>query len=273
VERRQRVPWGMESIVFRSAPQVHTVHSCIATTPVYRANCCLPTVSVANIPSSAARSAGISCSSASRPASSPPVRLGGGAAHQSPSGGCRAQSRRPALEQLRSDSSPPAAAGGALIEGDFPRPRHFSRRIAAGPERSYSRRVGAVVTAADARDHETTGTRSASSLTPSLLARRLGIRGEELKPSSGAAPARRGQDVGPGRDPAQNGPPHDRGVGHHEATPNLGFDMLPRSASSSPRALGHHLQPSRARDAKATHAPRGKGDPPRRRHLRRRRIL
>src|SRR3954469_25774942 len=84
--------------------------------------------------------------------------------------------------QLRSDFQ--AAGGGSevrLIEETFRALTISLDESQRARERSYVEAVGAVVTAADARDHETSGHSFRVSLYAIALAKALGIRGEELK--------------------------------------------------------------------------------------------
>jgi putative nucleotidyltransferase with HDIG domain len=84
--------------------------------------------------------------------------------------------------QLRSDFR--AAGGGSevrLIEETFRALTISLEESQRARERSYVEAVGAVVTAADARDHETTGHSFRVSLYAVALAKALGIHGEELK--------------------------------------------------------------------------------------------
>src|SRR5436305_6467494 len=84
--------------------------------------------------------------------------------------------------ELQSDF--PSAGGGTelqLIEETFRGLMTTLEESQRARERSYVEAVGAVVTAADARDHETTGHSFRVSLYAIALAKALGIRGEELK--------------------------------------------------------------------------------------------
>ena len=78
----------------------------------------------------------------------------------------------------------PAAGGGGevqLIEETFRRLVMSLEESQRARERSYVEAVGAIVTAADARDQETTGHSFRVALYAAELARSLGVSGEELK--------------------------------------------------------------------------------------------
>lgn len=78
----------------------------------------------------------------------------------------------------------PTAGGGRevhLIEETFRALTISLEESQRARERSYVEAVGAVVTAADARDHETTGHSFRVALYAVTLARAMGVRGEELK--------------------------------------------------------------------------------------------
>jgi putative nucleotidyltransferase with HDIG domain len=84
--------------------------------------------------------------------------------------------------ELESDF--PSAGGGGevqLIEKTLRALMVSLKESQRARERSYVEAVGAVVTAADARDHETTGHSFRVALYAVALARRLGIDGEHLK--------------------------------------------------------------------------------------------
>jgi len=82
------------------------------------------------------------------------------------------------------ESDFPSAGGGGevqLIEETFRSLVVSLKESQRARERSYVEAVGAVVTAADARDHETTGHSFRVALYAVALAKRLGIHGEQLK--------------------------------------------------------------------------------------------
>jgi putative nucleotidyltransferase with HDIG domain len=84
--------------------------------------------------------------------------------------------------QLQSDF--PTAGGGRevrLIEATLRALTRSLEESQTARERSYVEAVGAVVTAADARDHETSGHSFRVALYAATLARVMGVRGEELK--------------------------------------------------------------------------------------------
>lgn len=84
--------------------------------------------------------------------------------------------------ELRNDF--PTAGGGSevrLIEETFRALTVSLEESQRARERSYVEAVGAVVTAADARDHETTGHSFRVALYAISLSRALGLRGEDLK--------------------------------------------------------------------------------------------
>jgi putative nucleotidyltransferase with HDIG domain len=84
--------------------------------------------------------------------------------------------------QLESDF--PTAGGGRevrLIEATLRALTGSLEESQRARERSYVEAVGAVVTAADARDHETSGHSFRVALYAATLARAMGVRGEELK--------------------------------------------------------------------------------------------
>lgn len=78
----------------------------------------------------------------------------------------------------------PSAGGGSevlLIEETFRSLVYSLEESRLARERSYVEAVGAVVTAADARDHETAGHSFRVALYAVALAKAMGIRGDELK--------------------------------------------------------------------------------------------
>lgn len=78
----------------------------------------------------------------------------------------------------------PTAGGGRevrLIEATLRALTRSLEESQTARERSYVEAVGAVVTAADARDHETSGHSFRVALYAATLARAMGVRGEELK--------------------------------------------------------------------------------------------
>ena len=174
--------------------------------------------------------------------------------------------------QLQSDF--PTAGGGSevqLIEETFRGLAVSLEESQRARERSYVEAVGAVVTAADARDHETTGHSFRVALYAVALAKAHGLPRRAAEGDRvGRPPPRRRQDGGAGRDPAQDGAAHRRGVAHHEAAPHLGVRHAGRGELPPAGGARDHLQPPRALGRPGVSARhRRRGDPLERPHLRR----
>ncbi|HEV7784281.1 MAG TPA: HD domain-containing phosphohydrolase [Thermoanaerobaculia bacterium] len=148
--------------------------------------------------------------------------------------------------QLRSDF--PAGGGGSevrLIEETFRALAISLEESQRARERSYVEAVGAVVTAADARDHETTGHSFRVSLYAIALAKALGIRGEELKAIEwGSLLHDVGKMVVPDEILRKMGPLTDDEWHIMKQHPTWGFDMLAEVSFLQPAALdiiySHH---------------------------------
>jgi putative nucleotidyltransferase with HDIG domain len=148
--------------------------------------------------------------------------------------------------QLRSDFQ--AAGGGSevrLIEETFRALTISLEESQRARERSYVEAVGAVVTAADARDHETTGHSFRVSLYAIALAKALGIRGEELKSIEwGSLLHDVGKMVVPDEILRKMGPLTDDEWHIMKQHPTWGFDMLAEVSFLQPAALdiiySHH---------------------------------
>jgi putative nucleotidyltransferase with HDIG domain len=148
--------------------------------------------------------------------------------------------------QLRSDF--PAAGGGSevrLIEETFRALAISLEESQRARERSYVEAVGAVVTAADARDHETTGHSFRVSLYAIALAKALGIRGDELKAIEwGSLLHDVGKMVVPDEILRKMGPLTVEEWHIMKQHPTWGFDMLAEVSFLQPAALdiiySHH---------------------------------
>jgi putative nucleotidyltransferase with HDIG domain len=141
--------------------------------------------------------------------------------------------------QLVSDF--PTAGGGSevrLIEETFRRLTVSLEESQRARERSYVEAVGAVVTAADARDHETTGHSFRVALYAVTLARAMGIRGEELKAIEwGALLHDVGKMVVPDEILRKVGPLTDSEWHIMKQHPNWGFEMLAEVSFLQPAVL------------------------------------
>src|SRR5947209_3036602 len=148
--------------------------------------------------------------------------------------------------QLRSDFR--AAGGGSevrLIEETFRALTVSLEESQRARERSYVEAVGAVVTAADARDHETTGHSFRVSLYAIALAKALGIRGDELKAIEwGSLLHDVGKMVVPDEILRKMGPLTDEEWHIMKQHPTWGFDMLAEVSFLQPASLdiiySHH---------------------------------
>jgi putative nucleotidyltransferase with HDIG domain len=112
-------------------------------------------------------------------------------------------------------------------------------------ERSYVEAVGAVVTAADARDHETTGHSFRVALYAVSLAKAMGLHGEQLKAIEwGALLHDVGKMVVPDEILRKMGPLTDEEWHIMKQHPTWGFDMLAEVSFLQPAALdiiySHH---------------------------------
>lgn len=148
--------------------------------------------------------------------------------------------------QLRSDFR--AAGGGSevrLIEETFRALTISLEESQRARERSYVEAVGAVVTAADARDHETTGHSFRVSLYAIALAKALGIHGDELKAIEwGSLLHDVGKMVVPDEILRKMGPLTADEWHIMKQHPTWGFDMLAEVSFLQPAALdiiySHH---------------------------------
>src|SRR5436305_1988696 len=148
--------------------------------------------------------------------------------------------------QLQSDFR--AAGGGSevrLIEETFRALTISLEESQRARERSYVEAVGAIVTAADARDHETTGHSFRVSLYAMALARALGIRGDELKAIEwGSLLHDVGKMVVPDEILRKMGPLTAEEWHIMKQHPTWGFDMLAEVSFLQPAALdiiySHH---------------------------------
>lgn len=105
-------------------------------------------------------------------------------------------------------------------------------------ERSYVEAVGAVVTAADARDHETSGHSFRVALYAATLAKAMGIRGEELKAIEwGALLHDVGKMVVPDEILRKVGPLTEGEWHIMKQHPSWGFDMLAEVSFLQPAVL------------------------------------
>ncbi|HKI05139.1 MAG TPA: HD-GYP domain-containing protein [Thermoanaerobaculia bacterium] len=141
--------------------------------------------------------------------------------------------------QLRSDFE--TAGGGAevkLIEGTFRALTISLEESQRARERSYVEAVGAVVTAADARDHETSGHSFRVALYAVTLAKGMGIHGEELKAIEwGALLHDVGKMVVPDEILRKVGPLDEREWHIMKQHPTWGFDMLAEVSFLQPEVL------------------------------------
>ena len=148
--------------------------------------------------------------------------------------------------ELRSDFA--AAGGGAevrLIEETLRALTTSLEESLHARERSYVEAVGAVVTAADARDHETTGHSFRVALYAATLAKAMGIHGEVLKAIEwGALLHDVGKMVVPDEILRKVGPLTDGEWHIMKQHPNWGFDMLAEVSFLQPAVLdiiySHH---------------------------------
>ena len=141
--------------------------------------------------------------------------------------------------QLRSDFQ--SAGGGAevkLIEGTFRALTISLEESQRARERSYVEAVGAVVTAADARDHETSGHSFRVALYAVTLAKAMGVHGEELKAIEwGALLHDVGKMVVPDEILRKVGPLDEREWHIMKQHPTWGFDMLAEVSFLQPAVL------------------------------------
>jgi putative nucleotidyltransferase with HDIG domain len=148
--------------------------------------------------------------------------------------------------QLQSDF--PSAGGGGevqLIEETFRGLATSLEESRRARERSYVEAVGAVVTAADARDHETTGHSFRVALYAVALAKAMGLHGEPLKAIEwGALLHDVGKMVVPDEILRKMGPLTDEEWHIMKQHPTWGFDMLAEVSFLQPAALeiiySHH---------------------------------
>ena len=141
--------------------------------------------------------------------------------------------------QLQSDFQ--TAGGGSevrLIEETFRALAVSLEESQRARERSYVEAVGAVVTAADARDHETTGHSFRVALYAVTLAKAMGIHGEELKAIEwGALLHDVGKMVVPDEILRKVGPLTEREWHIMKQHPTWGFDMLAEVSFLQPAVL------------------------------------
>ena len=148
--------------------------------------------------------------------------------------------------QLQSDF--PTAGGGSevqLIEETFRSLTVSLEESLRARERSYVEAVGAVVTAADARDHETTGHSFRVALYAVALAKAMGLHGEQIKAIEwGALLHDVGKMVVPDEILRKMGPLTDSEWHIMKQHPTWGFDMLAEVSFLQPAALdiiySHH---------------------------------
>jgi putative nucleotidyltransferase with HDIG domain len=148
--------------------------------------------------------------------------------------------------QLHSDFR--AAGGGSevrLIEETFRALTISLEESQRARERSYVEAVGAIVTAADARDHETSGHSFRVSLYAIALAKALGIHGDELKAIEwGALLHDVGKMVVPDEILRKMGPLTEDEWHIMKQHPTWGFDMLAEVSFLQPAAIdiiySHH---------------------------------
>ncbi|HEX9940607.1 MAG TPA: HD domain-containing phosphohydrolase [Thermoanaerobaculia bacterium] len=148
-------------------------------------------------------------------------------------------SRMARAGQLQSDF--PASGGGSevkLIEETFRALTISLEESQRARERSYVEAVGAVVTAADARDHETTGHSFRVALYAVTLAKAMGVRGEELKAIEwGALLHDVGKMVVPDEILRKVGPLTESEWHIMKQHPNWGFEMLAEVSFLQPAVL------------------------------------
>ncbi len=148
--------------------------------------------------------------------------------------------------ELQSDF--PAAGGGSevrLIEETFRGLVTSLEESQRARERSYVEAVGAVVTAADARDHETTGHSFRVALYAVALAKAMGLHGEPLKAIEwGALLHDVGKMVVPDEILRKMGPLTEGEWHIMKQHPTWGFDMLAEVSFLQPASLeiiySHH---------------------------------
>ncbi|HEY3567327.1 MAG TPA: HD-GYP domain-containing protein [Thermoanaerobaculia bacterium] len=148
--------------------------------------------------------------------------------------------------ELQSDF--PSAGGGGevqLIEETFRGLMVTLEESQRARERSYVEAVGAVVTAADARDHETTGHSFRVALYAVSLAQAMGMHGEQLKAIEwGALLHDVGKMVVPDEILRKMGPLTDEEWHIMKQHPTWGFDMLAEVSFLQPASLdiiySHH---------------------------------
>src|SRR4029077_5139759 len=146
------------------------------------------------------------------------------------------------------ESDFPSAGGGGegqLIEKTFRALLVSLKESQRARERSYVEAVGAVVTAADARDHETTGHSFRVALYAVALAKAMGLHGEPLKAIEwGALLHDVGKMVVPDEILRKMGPLTDEEWHIMKQHPTWGFDMLAEVSFLQPAALdiiySHH---------------------------------
>jgi putative nucleotidyltransferase with HDIG domain len=147
---------------------------------------------------------------------------------------------------MRSDFPSAGGAGEVqLIEDTFRSLMASLEESQHARERSYVEAVGAVVTAADARDHETSGHSFRVALYALSLAKAMGIHGEELKAIEwGALLHDVGKMVVPDDILRKVGPLTEDEWRIMKQHPNWGFDMLSEVSFLQPAALeiiySHH---------------------------------
>jgi putative nucleotidyltransferase with HDIG domain len=142
----------------------------------------------------------------------------------------------------------PSAGGGSdvkLIEDTFRTLVISLEESQHARERSYVEAVGAVVTAADARDHETSGHSFRVALYSVALAKAMGLRGEALKAVEwGALLHDVGKMVVPDDILRKVGPLTDEEWHIMKQHPSWGFDMLAEVSFLQPESLdiiySHH---------------------------------
>jgi putative nucleotidyltransferase with HDIG domain len=141
--------------------------------------------------------------------------------------------------ELRRDFK--TAGGGAevqLIEETFRALTVSLEESQRARERSYVEAVGAVVTAADARDHETSGHSFRVALYAVTLAKAMGIHGEELKAIEwGALLHDVGKMVVPDEILRKVGPLNEHEWHIMKQHPTWGFDMLAEVSFLKPAVL------------------------------------
>jgi putative nucleotidyltransferase with HDIG domain len=148
--------------------------------------------------------------------------------------------------QLQNDF--PTAGGGSevqLIEETFRSLAVSLEESQRARERSYVEAVGAVVTAADARDHETSGHSFRVALYAVALAKAMGLHGEPLKAIEwGALLHDVGKMVVPDEILRKMGPLTEQEWHIMKQHPTWGFDMLAEVSFLQPAALeiiySHH---------------------------------